>query len=144
VRTMAQRVDGSLTSRRVPLQLIGLFSGLALLLAAVGIYGVLAFAVAQRTGEFGVRMAIGANAAEIERQVLGDGARLVVAGLVIGVAGAIALGFVLRSRLFGIASVDLPSLAVVTLVLTATAMAACWLPARRAARTAPVEALRYE
>ena len=144
VRTMAERVDGSLTSRRVPLQLIGLFSGLALLLAAVGIYGVLAFAVAQRTGEFGVRMAIGANAAEIERQVLGDGARLVVVGLAIGVAGAIALGFVLRSRLFGIGSVDLPSLAIVMLVLTATAMAACWLPARRAARTAPVEALRYE
>jgi ABC-type antimicrobial peptide transport system permease subunit len=95
---MAQRIDGSLTSRRVPLQLIALFSGLALLLAAVGIYGVLAFAVAQRTGEFGVRMAIGANAGEIEKQVLGDGARLVVAGLAIGVAGAIALGFVLRSR----------------------------------------------
>ncbi len=144
VRTMAQRIDGSLTSRRVPLQLIGLFSGLALLLAAVGIYGVLAFAVAQRTGEFGVRMAIGANAAEIERQVLGDGARLVGAGLVIGVAGAVALGFVLRSRLFGIGSIDLPSLAIVMLVLTVTAMAACWLPARRAARTAPVEALRYE
>jgi putative ABC transport system permease protein len=144
VRTMAQRVDGSLTSRRVPLQLIGLFSGLALLLAAVGIYGVLAFAVAQRTGEFGVRMAIGAKANEIERQVLGDGARLVVAGLAIGVAGAIALGFVLKSRLFGVGSIDLPSLAVVALVLTATAMAACWFPARRAARTAPVEALRYE
>ena len=144
VRTMAERIDGSLTSRRVPLQLIGLFSGLALLLAAVGIYGVLAFAVAQRTGEFGVRMAVGANAAEIERQVLGDGARLVVVGLAVGIAGAIALGFVLRSRLFGVGSVDLPSLAIVALVLSATAMAACWLPARRAARTAPVEALRYE
>jgi ABC-type antimicrobial peptide transport system permease subunit len=105
---------------------------------------VLAFAVAQRTGEFGVRMAIGANSAEIERQVLGDGARLILAGLLIGIAGAIALGFVLKSRLFGIGSVDPPSLIVVVIVLAATAFAACWFPARRASRTAPIEALRYE
>jgi predicted permease len=144
VRTMAERIDGSLVSRRVPLQLIGCFSCLALLLAAVGIYGVLAFAVAQRSGEFGVRMAIGANAAQVERQVLGDGARLIALGLALGILAALALGFVLRSQLFGIGAVDPPSLLAVVAALAAVALAACWLPARRAARIDPAIALREE
>jgi ABC-type antimicrobial peptide transport system permease subunit len=126
------------------MQLIGLFAALALVLAAIGIYGVLAFAVAQRTGEFGVRMAIGADAARIRRQVLVDGARLLLPGLAIGVTGAIALGFVLRSQLFGVGAIDLPSLGLVVAVLASVALLACWVPARRAARTAPLEALRYE
>jgi predicted permease len=144
IMTLDQRVHLSLTGRRVPMQLIGLFAALALVLAAVGIYGVLAFAVAQRTGEFGVRMAIGADAGRIRRQVLGDGARLLGFGLAIGVVAAIVLGFVLRSQLFGIGAIDVPSLAIVVVVLAATALAACWLPARRAARAAPLDALRYE
>jgi len=144
VMTLDQRVQLSLTGRRVPMQLIGAFAALALVLAAIGIYGVLAFAVAQRTGEFGVRMAIGADAMRIRRQVLADGARLLAIGLGIGVVGAIALGFVLRSQLFGVGAIDPASLATVMVVLAAVALAACWLPARRAARTAPVEALRYE
>ena len=144
VMTLDQRVHLSLTGRRVPMQLIGLFAALALVLAAVGIYGVLAFAVSQRTGEFGVRMAIGADAGRIRRQVLGDGARLLGFGLAIGVVGAIVLGFVLRSQLFGVGAIDLPSLGIVVVVLAATAFAACWLPARRAARAAPLDALRYE
>jgi ABC-type antimicrobial peptide transport system permease subunit len=126
------------------MQLIGLFAALALVLAAIGIYGVLAFAVAQRTGEFGVRMAIGADAGRIRRQVLADGARLLLPGLAIGVTGAIALGFVLRSQLFGVGAIDLPSLVLVVAVLASVALLACWVPARRAARTAPLEALRYE
>jgi ABC-type antimicrobial peptide transport system permease subunit len=80
----------------------------------------------------------------IRRQVLADGARLLAIGLGIGVVGAIALGFVLRSQLFGVGAIDPASLATVMVVLAAVALAACWLPARRAARTAPVEALRYE
>jgi predicted permease len=144
VMTLDQRVAHSLNGRRVPMQLISGFAALALLLAAIGIYGVLAFAVAQRTGEFGVRMAIGADAAHIQRQVLGDGARLAAAGLALGVLGSFALGIVLKSQLFGVGSIDLPSLAVVVLVLAATALIACWLPARHAARVAPLEALRYE
>jgi ABC-type antimicrobial peptide transport system permease subunit len=144
VATLDQRLHQSLTGRRVPMQLIGLFAALALVLAAIGIYGVLAFAVAQRTGEFGVRMAIGADATRIRRQVLGDGARLIVPGLGIGIAGAVALGFVLRSQLFGIDVIDLPSLVAVITMLAATALVACWLPARRASRTAPLEALRDE
>jgi predicted permease len=144
VMTLDARVRQSLTGRRVPMQLIGVFAVLALLLAAIGIYGVLAFAVAQRTGEFGVRMAIGADAPRIRRQVLADGARLVGTGLAIGIVGAIALGQVLKSQLFGVGSVDPASLALVVAVLAATALLACWLPARRAARIAPLEALRYE
>jgi len=142
--TLDQRVQLSLTGRRVPMQLIGVFAALALVLAAIGIYGVLAFAVAQRTGEFGVRMAIGADSARISRHVLGDGARLVGIGLCVGVVGAIALGFVLRSQLFGVGAVDVVSLAAVVVVLALTSLVACWLPAHRAARTAPLEALRYE
>jgi ABC-type antimicrobial peptide transport system permease subunit len=144
VRTMDQRINESLAGRRVPMQLVGVFALFALLLAAIGIYGVLAFAVSQRTGEFGVRMAIGADTARIHRQVLGDGARLAGAGIGIGVLGAIALGVVLKSQLFGVGSVDPPSLAAVVTVLAAIALVACWVPARRAARTAPIEALRYE
>jgi len=144
VMTLDQRVQESMTGRRVPMQLIGAFAALALLLAAVGIYGVLAFAVAQRSSEFGVRMAVGADAAHIRRHVLGGGARLIATGLALGVVGAVAFGFALRSQLFGVGSVDPPSLAVVACVLAATAFAACWLPARRAARVAPLEALRHE
>ncbi len=144
VMTLDQRVHLSLTGRRVPMQLIGVFAALALVLAAIGIYGVLAFAVAQRTGEFGVRMAIGADAGRIRRQVLGDGARLLGLGLVLGVLAAVSLGFVLRSQLFGVGAIDLPSLAIVVVVLAVTALVACWLPARRAARSAPLDALRYE
>jgi len=142
--TLDARVQLSLTGRRVPMQLIGVFAALALVLAAIGIYGVLAFAVAQRTGEFGVRMAIGADTSRIRRHVLGDGARLVGIGLGIGVVGAIALGFVLQSQLFGVGAIDLVSLAAVVAVLALTSLVACWLPAHRAARTAPLEALRYE
>ncbi|MGA8277688.1 MAG: ABC transporter permease [Rhodanobacteraceae bacterium] len=144
IMTLDQRIHTSLAGRRVPMQLIGAFAVLALLLAAIGIYGVLAFAVAQRTGEFGVRMAIGADGARIRREVLGDGARLVGIGLAIGMLGAFALGVVLKSQLFGVDRIDAPSLALVVAVLAATAFAACWMPARRAARIAPIEALRHE
>ena len=141
---MNERLAHSLTGRRVPMQLIGVFALLALMLAAIGIYGVLAFAVAQRTGEFGVRMAIGADAARIRRQVLGDGARLSRIGLGHRRRRRDRARIRVASQLFGIGAIDLPSLAVVVVVLALTALAACWLPARRAARTAPVEALRYE
>lgn len=144
IKSMDDRIDRSLAGRRVPMQLLGGFALLALILAGIGIYGVLAFAVAQRTGEFGVRMAIGASDTQIRRHVLKDGANLIVIGLGLGVMGAIALGFALHSQLFGVGRVDPASLFGVVCVLGATACLACWLPARRAAAIDPIVALRNE
>ena len=144
IKSMDERIDLSLAGRRVPMQLLGGFAALALLLASIGIYGVLAYAVAQRSGELGVRMAVGADAARIRRMVLADGGRLVAIGLVAGTLGALALGRAIQSQLFGVGSVDLPSLAAVAVALALTALVACWLPARRASRITPVEALRHE
>ncbi|HEY2394914.1 MAG TPA: ABC transporter permease [Rudaea sp.] len=144
VATLDQRIEESLTGRRVPLQLLGLFAVCALLLAAIGIYGVLAFSVEQRTGEIGLRMAIGADASRVRRGILADGARLVGAGVGVGLLGALATGLLLKNRLFEVAPVDLPSLAGVAVVLVVTALAACWLPAQRASRLDPITALRHE
>jgi predicted permease len=144
VATLDQRISGSLTGRRVPLVLIGLFAAAATLLAAIGIYGVLAFTVAQRSSEIGVRVALGATRMRILRLIVGDGGRLVAFGLGAGLVVAIALGRLLQSRLFGVGSVDPLSLAVVVVGFAAIALFACWLPARRAANTDPIVALRYE
>lgn len=144
IATLDQRIAASLTGRRVPVQLLGIFAIASLLLAALGIYAVLAFGVEQRTGEIGLRMAIGADASHVRRAVLADGGRLIGVGLSIGLLAAIAVGFALRSRLFGVDPVDPFSLAAVAGVLGVCALLACWLPAERAARLDPLVALRHE
>jgi putative ABC transport system permease protein len=115
-----------------------------LFLAAVGLYGVLAYSVARRTREIGIRMAMGAQMADVIRLILGQGLVLVAAGGVIGITVALATGRLLRAYLFGVSSADPLTFIAVALLLATVALFACWLPARRAARIDPMEALRYE
>jgi ABC-type antimicrobial peptide transport system permease subunit len=125
------------------LLLVG-FSLVSLLLAAVGIYGVLAYTVTERTREFGVRVALGADPARIVTLVLGMGARLVLGGTVVGMAGAMLLTGFLKSMLFGVGTHDTVTFVAVPFVLVSVALLAAYLPARRASRMAPVEALRAD
>jgi predicted permease len=144
VKTMQQRMDDASQSRRAPMLLLSLFSGVALLLAVLGVYGVLTFSVAQRTSEFGVRLALGASAGDIAKLVLRQGARLVVIGIATGLAGYLALSQVVGRLLYGIAPTDPLTLAVAPLVLAAAALAACLIPVRRATHVDPLVALRSE
>jgi putative ABC transport system permease protein len=122
--------------------LLALFGGVALLLSAIGIYGVLAFGVAQRSREFGIRQALGAEPRAILSLVLGQGMRTTAIGVVLGLGGALMLTRYLQSLLFGVGAYDLPVYAGVTLLLLLVALTACYLPARRATRIAPTVALR--
>lgn len=144
IRTLDERIALSLQGRRAPMLLLVLFAGVALALSAVGIYGVLAYAVAQRTGELGVRLAIGAQRGDVVRMVLAQGGRIALIGLLAGLAGALALGGFLSSQLFGVSRFDPWTFLAVVLLLGSVALLACWLPARRAARVDPIVALRYE
>ena len=144
LRTMEEVVAGALAAPRFLTLLVGLFAVVALALAAIGTYGVLAYAVAQRTRELGLRVALGAQAADVRRMVLGEGARLAGLGLGLGVAGALAARQLLASQLFGVAPTDLATFAGVVGLLAAVALAACYLPARRATRVDPLTALRAE
>jgi predicted permease len=143
-RTMDERVERSLGVQRTPMVLTLVFAGVAFVLAVVGIYGVLSWAVVQRVGEIGVRMALGANASDIGRMVLTQGGRLIVVGLAAGVAGALALGRVLAAQLPAVESFDSVVVLVTVVALGGAALVASWLPARRAARTEPLVALRGE
>jgi len=143
-QTMQARIDESVAPHRLNLVLLGLFAALALLLSAVGLYGVVAFAVRQRTQEFGIRMALGARPGNVLLLVLQQGLRLAVVGLIIGIPAAIAGSRLLTSLLFGVSATDPAVLASVALLVTAVALAACWIPAWRATQVAPTEALRAE
>jgi putative ABC transport system permease protein len=144
VKTLEERIGTSVGQERFIALLLASFSGVALLLAAIGLYGVLSYSVAQRTHEMGVRMAFGAETNDILRRVMRDGMTLIGAGLVIGVAGAAALTGFVEGLLFGVSPLDPRIHVVVVLVLTIVALAACWIPARRAARVDPIVALRYQ
>ncbi len=137
-------VAQSIASQRFSLILLGAFAGLALLLASIGIYGVLSYLVTQRTREIGVRMALGAQRLDVLRMVLGDGARMTIVGAGIGLAAAFALTRLMASMLFGVRSTDPITFGAVLAVLCGIALAACYLPARRAAKVDPIVALRYE
>jgi len=144
VGTMAQRIGDSVAPRRLNLVLFGLFAALALGLASVGLYGVVAYAASRRTQEFGIRMALGARSADVLRLVLGQGLRLAVSGVVFGLVLTLTSARLLTSLLFKVEANDPLTLIVSSIVLTLVAATASWLPAHRACRIAPIDALRSE
>jgi ABC-type antimicrobial peptide transport system permease subunit len=144
VQTMESLISDSLSARRFAMILLGAFAVLALVLASMGIYGVIAYIVGQRTQEIGIRMALGAQRNDVLRLVVWQGARLALMGISIGIAGALALTRLMTRLLYGVSATDPLTFAGLALILTAVAIAACCLPARRAMRVDPVVALRYE
>ena len=142
--TMQRRIDESVAPRRLNVVLLGLFAVLALLLSAVGLYGVVAFAVRQRTQEFGIRMALGATSGNVVLLVVRQALGLAAVGLALGIPAAIAGSRLLASLLFGVTATDPAVLASVGLLVTTVALAACWIPAWRATQVAPTDALRAE
>jgi putative ABC transport system permease protein len=142
VRTMEQVVDERLASDRLNMALYGGLAVLALVLAALGIYGVMSYTVAQRTPEIGLRMALGASRSDVELEVLREGLALAAGGLLLGLAGAYALGRAMQGILYGTGSLNLRVLLAVGLVLLTAALVACYLPARRASGADPMIALR--
>ena len=142
--TMSQLLAASVAQPRFSLLAFAVFAAIALVLASVGIYGVMSYSVSERTHEVGVRMALGARPGDVMRLVLGQGLRLALAGVAIGLMAALALTRVLTSLLYGVSATDPATLAMVVVLLTGVALLACYLPARRAARVDPVVALRQE
>ena len=142
--SMTQSIARPAAVRRFPLILLAGFSALALVLAAVGIYAVTAYSVAQRTREIGIRMALGAEAAAVTALVLRQSFRPIAAGILAGIAGAAATAWAMRPLLFGISPLDGPTFAIVPPLLATIALLACFIPARRAARVNPLDALRAE
>jgi putative ABC transport system permease protein len=144
VQTMNTVIAAALAQRRFTMMLLAFFALTALLLSAIGIYGVMAYFVSQRTHEFGIRMALGARRVDVIRLVLAQGVRLAAAGIVIGIAGAIGTAQALRALLYGVDARDPLTLAVLSGTLTAAALAACYIPARRAVQVDPMTALRHD
>jgi putative ABC transport system permease protein len=144
VQTMNEVSAASFDARRFNMLLLTLFAGLALVLAAVGVYGVMSYAVTQRTHEIGIRMALGAQVGNVMRLVMKSGLAIAIMGVAIGLAGAVALTRLMRTLLFGVEPTDTATFAGVSICLLLIALAACYIPARRATRVDPLRALRYE
>ena len=143
-RPLAQIVNESVNEQRFQMTLLSIFAVLALALAALGIYGVTAYSVAQRTREIGIRMALGADSSLVRRMVVGSGLRLALAGVAVGLAGALAGTRVLASLVYRVSTTDPLTLASTAAVLVISALLASWIPARRATRVDPAVSLRAE
>jgi putative ABC transport system permease protein len=144
VRTLTNLVDSALAQRRLSVQLVAGFAGMALLLTAIGLYGVLAYNVGQRSREIGIRIALGARKRDVHALVLGEAMSFMVIGVLAGLAGAFALTRLLRSLLFGVTATDPLTYIFVPILLVVVALVACLIPARRAVRVDPAVALRTE
>ena len=144
VRSLESSIEASVAERRFVMRLLGLFALAALLLAAIGVYGVIAYSVVQRTREIGIRMALGARPADVRRMLLTEGGRLAGLGVALGVAGALLLTRAMSALLYGVSPRDLLTFAAVPAVLASVALAACFFPALRASRLDPTTALRSE
>jgi len=144
IRTMDEIRAESVSSERLNLTLLSIFAGIALVLAIVGIYGVMSYAVTQRTHEIGIRMAIGAQSRDVFQMILGQGMLLALIGIGLGLVGAFALTRLMATMLFGVEPTDPTTFAVIAFLLTAVALLACYIPGRRATKVDPVVSLRYE